>query len=141
MENIGEMTRNDNGTVTGWIAEPHYHFEPLFLARVESGDENAPNFRLVTKSPRGRDLPIGSIWQRTAKDTGETYFGGYISTSKSGYVPLRLFQSRQKSNVWNVARKGEQGKRGGAQEASLPEATETQSRDYESSFSREFEAA
>lgn len=141
MENIGEMTRNDNGTVTGWIAEPHYHFEPLFLARVESDDENAPDFRLVTKSPRGRDLPIGSIWQRTAKDTGETYFGGYISTSASGYVRLRLFQSRKQPNVWNVARKGEQGKRGGSQEATLPEATDTQTRDYESSFSREFEDA
>jgi uncharacterized protein (DUF736 family) len=141
MENIGEMTRNDNGTVTGWIAEPHYHFEPLFLARVESDDENAPDFRLVTKSPRGRDLPIGSIWQRTAKDTGETYFGGYVSTSASGYVRLRLFQSRQKSNVWNVARKGKQGERGGAQEASLPEATDTQNGNYESSFSREFEDA
>lgn len=105
MMSIGEMIRNDNGTVTGWMAEPDYDFPHVFLDRIESDNEDAPHFRLMTKSPRGRDVPLGSIWERAAKESGEVYFRGYIKSGVSGFVPIRLFQSRQKPNVWTVIRK------------------------------------
>jgi uncharacterized protein (DUF736 family) len=123
MENIGKLTRNDNGTVTGHVAETHYDFE-IVLGRPNYEGENAPDFCLITKSPRGRELPIGYLWQDKGKQSGETYFRGYIKSSQSGFVRLRLYRSRDLSNVWDVLRKDDQGRRRSrADDATLPEPT------------------
>jgi uncharacterized protein (DUF736 family) len=102
--NIGEIIRNTNGGMTGYVAEATYDFGNLFFELVESDHERAPKFNLMTKSPRGRVVRLGSIWERTANETGEFYFRGYIDSSVSGYVPIRLHQSRQKPHVWNIIR-------------------------------------
>ncbi len=135
--NIGEMIHNDDGSVTGYVAEATYDFENVFLEKVASTHERAPAFNLKTKSPRGRPVRLGSIWERAAKETGEIYFGGYIESSVSGFVPLRLFRSRQNPNAWVIVRKLPQRKAGGAQGIEIPEANE----DYARDFSRELEDA
>ena len=118
---IGEMNRNDNGTVTGWIAEVEYDFPHVFLVRFESDNDDDPDFRIMTKSPLGREVPLGFIWQRASQATGNIYFNGYIKTASSGYVPLRLLRSNDKPNVWNVVRRDSQQRRqGGPKEADLP---------------------
>jgi len=134
--NIGEMTRNDDGSVTGYIAEATFDFENVFLDKVMSNHERAPAFNLKTKSPRGRPVRFGSIWERSAKETGEVYFGGYIESGVSGYVPIRLFRSRANPDVWNVVRRLPQRKQGGAQEVAIPEAESDHSREQPHSFSR-----
>ena len=133
--NIGEMIRNNDGSVTGYIAEATFDFENVFLDKVMSDHERAPAFNLKTKSPRGRPVRLGSIWERSAKETGEVYFGGYIESGVSGYVPIRLFRSRANPDVWNVVRKLPQRKQGGAQEVAIPDAES----DHDRSFSRALE--
>lgn len=120
MANIGEMIRNDDGSVTGYIAEATYDFDHVFLERVTSDNARAPMFNLMTKSPRGRTVPLGPIWEHTAKDTGEVYFRGYIDTSASGYVRVRLHRSRHNPNLWNVVRNSDQPKPA-AQKAGISE--------------------
>lgn len=139
--NIGEMIRNEDGSVTGYVAEATYDFEGIFLEKVASTHERAPAFNLKAKSPRGRPVRLGSIWERAAKDTGEVYFGGYLESSVSGFVPIRLFRSRQNPDVWNVVRKLPQRKASGAQEVAIPESGDDHSRDFDRSFSRELEDA
>jgi len=139
--NIGELTRNDDGSVTGYVAEATYDFEGIFLEKVASDHERAPAFNLNAKSPRGRPVRLGSIWERAAKETGEIYFGGYIESSVSGFVPIRLFRSRQNPAVWNVVRKLPQRKASGAQEVAIPEAESDPASDYDRTFGRELEDA
>jgi len=139
--NIGEMIRNNDGSVTGYVAEAAYDFEGIFLEKVDSTHERAPAFNLKTKSPRGRPVRVGSIWERAAKETGEIYFGGYIESSASGFVPIRLFRSRQNPAVWNVVRKLPQRKAGGAQEVAIPETEGHHASDYDRTFGRELEDA
>jgi len=139
--NIGELIRNDDGSVIGYIAEATFDFENVFLDKVMSDHERAPAFNLKTKSPRGRPVRLGSIWERSAKETGEVYFGGYIESGVSGFVPIRLFRSRANPDVWNVVRKLPQRKASGAQEVAIPEAESDHSGDYGRSSSRELEDA
>lgn len=138
--NIGEMIRNDNGSVTGFIAEPTYGFEHVFFERVESDHARAPMFDLKTPTPIGRPFRLGSIWERVAKDTGECYFGGYIESGVSGYVPLRIFRSKRNPNAWVIVRNLPGDRRSGAQEVRLPEAGEPAD-DYDRAFGGELEAA
>jgi uncharacterized protein (DUF736 family) len=138
MANIGELIRNEDRTVTGYIAEASYDFDHVFLEKVASDHERAPMFNLMTKSPRGRDVRLGSIWERSAKDTGEVYFGGYLESGVSGYVPLRLFRSRQNPDVWNVVRKTDQRKQG-AEKAGIAEPGDAPAND--TSYESEREAA
>jgi len=111
--NIGEMIRSENGGVNGYIAEAGFEFDGVFLQRVTSDNPRAPLFNLMTTSPRGRDVRLGSIWERAAQETGEVYFGGYIDTAQSGFVPIRMFRSRQQDNVWNIVRRTAQRRRDG----------------------------
>lgn len=117
--NIGEMIRNNDGSVTGYIAEASFDFENIFLEAVNSSHERAPAYNLMTRSPRGRPVRIGSIWERTAKETGEVYFGGYVQSLASGYVPIRLFRSRRNADVLNIVRKTAQRASAQAQDAAL----------------------
>ena len=137
--NIGELIRNDDGSMTGYVAEAAYDFDGIFLEKVASDHERAPAFNLKARSPRGRPVRLGSIWERAAKETGEIYFGGYIETSVSGFVPIRLFRSRQNPDQWNVVRKLPQRKAAGAEGVEIPEADHAA--DYNRSFSRELEDA
>lgn len=142
MMNIGEMIRNDDGSVSGYIAEPTYDFPHVYLERVASTNERAPLFDIKTKSPRGRPFRLGSIWERASKETGETYFGGYIESGVSGHVPLRMFRSRQNPDVWVVVRNLPGGrKQAAAREVNLPEPANEPARDYDSIFGRELEDA
>ncbi len=137
--NIGELIRNADGSVTGFIAEATYDIEGIFLEKVASDHERAPAFNLMTRSPRGRTVRIGSLWERAAKETGEIYFGGYVQCSASGFVPLRVFRSRLDPNQWNVVRKLPQRKATGAEGVEIPEADH--SAEYDRAFSRELEDA
>lgn len=127
--NIGELVRNETGAVTGFIAEAGFDFDAIFLEKVASDNPRAPLFNMMTKSPRGRDVRLGSIWERAAKETGETYFGGYIDTAKSGFVPIRIFRSRRDEGVWNVVRQTAR-RRGGADDVRLPEPAEKTASGY-----------
>ncbi len=118
--NIGEMIRNDKG-VSGYIAEAGFDFPNVFLEKVQSDNPRAPLFNLKTRSPRGRVVRLGSIWERAAKDSGEIYFGGYIDTTQSGFVPIRIFRSRQDDSVWNVVRRTAQRRRLEADDIQLPD--------------------
>jgi uncharacterized protein (DUF736 family) len=140
--NIGEMIQNENGSVTGFIAEPTYDFDNVYLEKVVSDNARAPLFDLKTKSPRGRPFRLGSVWERTAKETGECYLGGYIESGVSGFVLLRIFRSKKNPNQLFVVRNlpGDR-KRGGATEVSLPEGTAEPARDYDEVFGRELETA
>ena len=139
--NIGEMFRNGNGSVSGFIAEPTYDFDNVYLEKVVSDNARAPLFDLKTKSPRGRPFRLGSVWEHTAKDTGECYLRGYIESGVSGYVPLRIFRSKQNPDQLFVVRNlpGDR-KRGGATEVELPGAADEPTRDFDDVFGREPEA-
>lgn len=102
--NIGELTRNENGTISGYIAEADFDYGNIFLEKVASDNPRAPLFNLMTRSPRGRAVRLGSIWERASQETGELYFAGYIDTARSGYVPLRIFRSNQDPKIWNLVR-------------------------------------
>ncbi|BBE35264.1 DUF736 family protein [Sphingosinicella microcystinivorans] len=119
--NIGEFTRKDNGSVSGFIAEPTYDFGNVYLAKVESTNEGAPPFDLMTPTPRGRPFKLGSLWEDHAEETGEVYFSGYIVSGASGYVRIRLLRSRQNPNLWNVVRNVPGERRRGAQQVELPQ--------------------
>lgn len=138
---IGELTRNENGTVTGWMAEPHYDFPQVFLERSAAPAEGDPEFRIMTKSPRGRDVPIGLLWTRKARESGATYFGGYLKSGPSGYVRLRIYRDQEQPNRWEVIRKDDQSKRAGPQKVEMPEASAAPAHDYDRSFERELEDA
>ncbi|MCC4233353.1 DUF736 family protein [Sphingobium soli] len=99
--NIGKLVRGDTGTVTGYIAEASFDFDAIFLEKVASDNPRAPLFNMMTKSPRGRDVRLGSIWERAAKETGEVYFRGYIETAKSGLI-CPLLSGPKTMIVWTT---------------------------------------
>src|SRR3546814_7190456 len=80
-------------------------------------------FDLKTPAPVGRPFRLGSIWERVAKDSGECYFGGYIESGVSGYVPLRIFRSKKNPNAWVIVRNLPGDRRHGAQEVRSEEHT------------------
>jgi hypothetical protein len=119
--NIGEFTRNENGSVSGFIAEPTYDFGRVFLEKVVSDNPEAPLFNLMTPTPSGRPFKLGSVWEDHAEETGEVYLSGYIVSGVSGYVRIRLYRSRQTPNQWNVVRNVPGERRRGAQQVELPQ--------------------
>lgn len=119
--NIGEFTRKDNGSVSGYIAEPTYGFGNVYLAKVESTNEGAPKFDLMTPTPIGRPFRLGSLWEDSANETGEVYFSGYIESGQSGHVRIRLLRSRRNPNQWNVVRNVPGDRRRSAEVVELPQ--------------------
>lgn len=118
--NIGEMIHSDKG-VSGYIAEAGFDFPHVILEAVQSDNPRAPRFNLKTKSPRGRDVRLGSIWERAARQSGEVYFAGYIDTAQSGFVPIRVFRARADDSVWTIVRRTAHRLRQEAEDLRLPD--------------------
>lgn len=67
--NYVDMTSD---TITGNIASLSYDIDFRAIP-VNSDNEKAPKYRLVAKTPRGRDLEIGAIWEKTSQDNKQYY--------------------------------------------------------------------
>jgi uncharacterized protein (DUF736 family) len=113
--NIGEMIRSENGGVNGYIAEAGFDFDGIFLEKVASDNPRAPLFNLMTKSPRGRDVRLGSIWERAAKETGKPTSAATSTPRSRASFPFACFvrASRITSGTSCGPRRSVGGKGGG----------------------------
>jgi hypothetical protein len=117
--NIGEMIRSENGGVNGYIAEAGFDFDGIFLEKVASDNPRA-SLQPHDQEPAWPRCPPGIDLGARSQGDGETYFGGYIDTAQSGFVPIRMFRSRQQDNVWNIVRPTAQRRREGRRSNFLP---------------------
>ena len=67
--------------IKGNIASLSYDIDFTAIP-VNSLNEKAPKFRLMTKTPRGRDLEIGAIWEKSNKDD-KLYYQVSVNTGHS----------------------------------------------------------
>ncbi|TBN14909.1 DUF736 family protein [Agrobacterium cavarae] len=74
---------NDNNTLTGNIASLAYDLD-IFGEEFDSTNAKAPVYRLFAKTPRGRRVEIGGIWQKKNQNGGD-YFTLSVNT---GYGKL-----------------------------------------------------
>lgn len=65
----------DNGTLTGNIASMAYDMD-ITGKLFESDNPKAPVYQLFARSPRGRLVQIGGIWEKTNQNGGK-----YLSLS------------------------------------------------------------
>lgn len=119
--NIGKFIRKDNGSVSGFIAEPTYGFGHVYIVKAEVKEGSKPRFDLMTPTPINRPFKLGSLWEDAAQETGEVYLSGYIESGQSGHVKIRLLRSRENPNVWNVVRNLPGDHRSGAEVVELPQ--------------------
>ncbi|MBP8937206.1 DUF736 domain-containing protein [Shinella sumterensis] len=62
----------ENNTLTGNIASISYDLD-IIGKENRSTNPDAPVYRLYGKSPRGRQVEIGAIWQRKNQSGGDYY--------------------------------------------------------------------
>lgn len=73
----------ENGKLAGNIASMAYDLD-IFGEAYQSTNPKAPVYRLFAKSPRGRRVEIGGIWEKENQNGGK-YFSLSVST---GYGKL-----------------------------------------------------
>jgi uncharacterized protein (DUF736 family) len=67
-----------------------------------SGNDKAPKFRLFAKSPRGRQIEIGGIWERLNQND-ERYYSMSINTGHSKfYANLGKFPGQDDDTLFAV---------------------------------------
>jgi len=89
--NIGEFKLN-KGRILGWIATRTIDLPKLALRPVESDNELAPVYEIITPNVGGRVVQIGALWEAVAKRTGETFLQGNIDDpSLPEPLPIALF--------------------------------------------------
>ncbi|MCY1667379.1 DUF736 family protein [Rhizobium sp. SL86] len=74
---------NQDNTLSGNIASVAYDLD-IFGEAFESSNPKAPVYRLFAKTPRGRRVEIGGIWEKS-NQVGGKYFTLSVST---GYGKL-----------------------------------------------------
>jgi uncharacterized protein (DUF736 family) len=65
-------------TLTGNIASMTYDID-IVARPFTSSNPKAPKFQLFAKTPRGRDIQIGGIWEKENQDGG-SYFTLTVNT-------------------------------------------------------------
>ncbi|MGO4450407.1 DUF736 family protein [Phyllobacterium sp. TAF24] len=74
---------NENDTITGNIATVAFDID-ITGEKLNSDNPKAPVFKLFAKTPRGRKIEIGGIWEKKAAK-GTTYYTLSVNT---GYDKL-----------------------------------------------------
>ncbi|WP_312367047.1 DUF736 family protein [Ensifer sp.] len=72
MTDLVNFIRFNGKKITGNIASVAFDLDITGEA-YESTNEKAPAFRLFAKSPRGRNIDIGGIWEKTNQEGGKYY--------------------------------------------------------------------
>ncbi|MBA8862717.1 uncharacterized protein (DUF736 family) [Ochrobactrum anthropi] len=75
---VNFMRREENGTLTGNIASFAFDID-VTGEPYESSNAKAPVYRLFAKTPRGRRVEIGGVWEKTNQNGG-SYLTLSIST-------------------------------------------------------------
>ena len=104
----GFLKQDNAGNWFGKI-ETMQHDIAFTLKFTPSDNENAPCFDIMTKSRSGTAVKIGSVWEKKAKDTGQSFYSMTVddpSLDKPLYVTA--FPSRDKTDqfdiIWNRPR-------------------------------------
>tara|TARA_R110000868_G_scaffold4986_3_gene30934 strand:+ start:8874 stop:9335 length:462 start_codon:yes stop_codon:yes gene_type:complete len=75
--NIGEI-KQQNGRLLGAIATRSIDLPQLGLRPVQSQNERAPAYEIVTLNVGKRWVQIGALWPQTSNATGEVFLQGSI---------------------------------------------------------------
>ena len=103
--NIGQF-KNTSGQLVGSIATATIDLPRLGLRPVESNNERAPVFEIVTLNVARRWVQIGALWQLTSNSTGEVFYQGKLDDpSLSEPLQITLFGNNEEGFrvVWNRA--------------------------------------
>lgn len=106
--NIGQF-KSANGQLIGSIATATIDLPRLGLRPVESTNERAPVYEIVTLNVARRWVQIGALWELASNATGEIFYQGKLDDpSLSEALQITLFASKNDSDetvgfnvVWN----------------------------------------
>jgi uncharacterized protein (DUF736 family) len=73
MAQIGTFRRNDDGTFVGIVQSLTFEAQVRFIPTRQQGDK-APDLRAFVGSSELGMSEAGAAWQRTAKDSGRTFY-------------------------------------------------------------------
>lgn len=68
----GQITRTDDDVFTGWIASLTFDVDIVLTPNPHKKEDKHPDFEITTKTPRGREIRIGSAWEQTS-NAGNDY--------------------------------------------------------------------
>lgn len=63
----GELTRTDDDAITGWIASLTFDCDVTLTENPYKKEDKHPDYQITAKTPRGRQIRIGSAWKATSQ--------------------------------------------------------------------------
>ena len=67
----GKLTRTDDDAYTGWVAGITFDTDITLIDNPRKTKPTHPDFAIVAKSPRGREIRIGSAWVTKSRANNE----------------------------------------------------------------------
>jgi uncharacterized protein (DUF736 family) len=101
--NIGSF-KSVNGQLLGSVATATIDLSRLGLRPVESDNDRAPSFEIVTLNVARRWVQIGALWEMTSNSTGEVFYQGKLDDpSMMEPLQIALFGTEEEGYrvVWN----------------------------------------
>lgn len=90
----GAITKNQNGTYEGWIANLTFDVEVKVTPNPFKTKDVHPDFHIAAASPKGRAIRIGSAWDKTSK-AGNEYLSLAININGSTVRANAIFDEEQ----------------------------------------------
>jgi uncharacterized protein (DUF736 family) len=97
-----------NGNLFGSLATAEITLPRLGLKPVESDNEKAPAFQVMTLNPARRWVEIGALWRAVSNGTGEVFYQGQVDDpSFAQPLSVALFGNDEDgfNAVWNRRRR------------------------------------
>ena len=92
----------DGNKLTGTIATMSFDLDFTGEGVDNNGKEGTPAFRLFAKSPRGRRIDVGGIWQRVNKE-GNPYYTLTLNTGHTKwYANLGQYPGQDDPSLYAV---------------------------------------
>ena len=98
--NIGTIQTNPQGHLTGSLTTVMVAMD-FALRAVDSHNERAPRFEILTRNQGGTFVQVGALWEKASAETGECYLQGRID-DPSMMRPLPISAFKQDDGSYNV---------------------------------------
>ncbi len=67
------LTREDNDTFAGEISSLNADVPFTAVKNQRKEKDNQPDFVIYARSPRGKPIEIGAVWDKVGKESGDPY--------------------------------------------------------------------
>lgn len=98
----GEIEMTDDDALVGSVGSMEFDFNFVAIPVEEKASDDHPDYRIECRSPSGKIIRMGSIWNATSQRSGNPYLSLRFYTPEGDQIVANGVKQSPKDKTWTI---------------------------------------